>query len=274
MSPDVRERSRTEDDSDTWEGILKVFSIILVAVTFPISIWFCLKTVQEYERAIIFRLGRVKRGGVVGPGLFFILPCIDTVSVVDLRTVSFDVPSQEILTSDSVTVSIDAVVYYNIEDPMAAVCNVERYAESTKLLAATTLRNMMGTKTLMQILEEKEEMARVMKDILDNATDPWGIRVEMIEVKDVLLPRQMQRAMAAEAEADREARAKVVAAQGEKKASMALKEASDIIDQSGSALQLRYLQTLSSIAAEKNSTIVFPVPLDLLGAMGKPTQKE
>ena len=175
----------------------------------------------------------MKRGGVVGPGLFFILPCLDTVSVVDLRTVSFDVPSQEILTSDSVTVSIDAVVYYNIEDPMAAVCNVERYAESTKLLAATTLRNMMGTKTLMQILEQKEEMARVMKDTLDSATDPWGIRVEMIEVKDVLLPRQMQRAMAAEAEADRDARAKVVAAEGEKKASMALKEASDIIDQSG-----------------------------------------
>ena len=126
---------------------------------------------------------RVKRAGVVGPGLFFILPCLDTVSVVDLRTVSFDVPSQEILTSDSVTVSIDAVVYYNIEDPMAAICNVELYAESTKLLAATTLRNMMGTKTLMQILEQKEEMARVMKDTLDRATDPWGIRVEMIEVK-------------------------------------------------------------------------------------------
>ena len=263
--------------------------MILVAITFPVSIWFCLKTVQEYERAIIFRLGRwrfkqngfhdiassirVKRGGVVGPGLFFILPCLDTVSVVDLRTVSFDVPSQEILTSDSVTVSIDAVVYYNIEDPMAAVCNVERYAESTKLLAATTLRNMMGTKSLTQILEQKEEMARVMKDTLDNATDPWGIRVEMIEVKDVLLPRQMQRAMAAEAEADRDARAKVVAAEGEKKASIALKEASDIIDQSGSALQLRYLQTLSSIAAEKNSTIIFPVPLDLLGALSNTTKK-
>ena len=210
---------------------------------------------------------------MVGPGLFFILPCLDTVSVVDLRTVSFDVPSQEILTSDSVTVSIDAVVYYNIEDPMAAICNVELYAESTKLLAATTLRNMMGTKTLMQILEQKEEMARVMKDTLDNATDPWGIRVEMIEVKDVLLPRQMQRAMAAEAEADRDARAKVVAAEGEKKASIALKEASDIIDQSGSALQLRYLQTLSSIAAEKNSTIIFPVPLDLLGALSNTTKK-
>ena len=192
----------------------------------------------------------MKRGGVVGPGLFFILPCIDTVAVVDLRTVSFDVPaqvskrlatsavysfclSQEILTSDSVTVRVDAVVYYNIKDPMAAILNVERYAESTKLLAATTLRNMMGTKTLMQILEQKEEMAKLMKETLDDATDAWGIRVEMIEVgeevfqkprqvasdkleeshnqvKDVLLPRQMQRAMASEAEADRDARAKVL----------------------------------------------------------------
>ena len=144
----------------------------------------------------------MKRGGVVGPGLFFILPCIDTVAVVDLRTVSFDVPSQvskilstglctlvcllqEILTSDSVTVRVDAVVYYNIKDPMAAILNVERYAESTKLLAATTLRNMMGTKTLMQILGQKEEMAELMRKTLDDATDPWGIRVEMIEVKDV-----------------------------------------------------------------------------------------
>ena len=144
----------------------------------------------------------MKRGGVVGPGLFFILPCIDTVAVVDLRTVSFDVPSQvskdlqqgcvlsffhaqEILTSDSVTVRVDAVVYYNIKDPMAAILNVERYAESTKLLAATTLRNMLGTKTLMQILGQKEEMAELMRKTLDDATDPWGIRVEMIEVKDV-----------------------------------------------------------------------------------------
>lgn len=214
MSPDIRERTRTEDDSDTWEGILKVFELTTINIHQlescqgvlhlpggghlphlhlvlpqdrpgvrachhlpPRQVRRELKTPKKSSPI------RVKRAGVVGPGLFFILPCLDTVSVVDLRTVSFDVPSQEILTSDSVTVSIDAVVYYNIEDPMAAICNVELYAESTKLLAATTLRNMMGTKTLMQILEQKEEMARVMKDTLDRATDPWGIRVEMIEVK-------------------------------------------------------------------------------------------
>ena len=248
------------------EGILKFFSILLVVIGFPFSFIFCLKTVQEYERAIIFRLGRVKEG-VVGPGLFFILPFMDTVSVVDLRTISFDVPAQEILTSDSVTVMVDAVVYYNIEDAMAAICNVEQYGASTRLLASTTLRNTLGTKTLGQILQEKEAMAEEMQNILDAATDPWGIKVERIEVKDVRLPAQMQRAMAAEAEADREARAKVVAADGERRAAVALREASDIMDQSSSALQLRYLQTLTSIAAERNSTIVFPVPVNLLAGM-------
>lgn len=275
MAPDTMARSRAEDNS-SWtsslEGVLKFFSILLVVITFPFSFIFCLKTVQEYERAIIFRLGRVKKGGVVGPGLFFILPFMDTVSVVDLRTISFDVPCQEILTSDSVTVMVDAVVYYNIEDAMAAICNVEQYGASTRLLASTTLRNTLGTKTLMQILQEKEAMAEEMQNILDTATDPWGIKVQRIEVKDVRLPAQMQRAMAAEAEADREARAKVVAADGERRAAVALREASDIMDQSSSALQLRYLQTLTSIAAERNSTIVFPVPVNLLAGMAARTE--
>jgi len=254
------------DEGGAFEVFLKVASIILIVLTFPITIWSCIRMVKEYERAIIFRLGRVKKGGAVGPGLFFIIPCIDSIEVVDLRTVSFDVPPQEILTKDSVTVSVDAVVYYKVSSPYAAVCNVTNANHSTKLLASTTLRSILGTKTLQEILADREATGAEMLHLLDVATDPWGIHVERVEVKDVRLPQQLQRAMAAEAEATREARAKVIAAEGEQKASRALKEASLIISESPSALQLRYLQTLTSISAEKNSTIIFPLPMELMNA--------
>jgi len=249
-------------------GLIFVMSMVLIICTFPFSLCVCIRMVQEYERAVIFRLGRLKKGGAVGPGLFFIVPCMDNISVCDLRTVSFDVPPQEILTKDSVTVAVDAVVYYKIREPLAAVCNVQDYAKSTKLLASTTLRTILGTKNLAEILSDREFIAKDILAHLDGATDPWGIQVERVEVKDVRLPQQLQRAMAAEAEAAREARAKVIAAEGEQKASKALKEASDIISESPSALQLRYLQTLSNIAAEKNSTIIFPLPMDLISKMG------
>merc|ERR1719203_2415258 len=206
--------------------------------------------------------------GAVGPGLFFIIPCMDQIVVTDLRTVSFDVPPQEILTKDSVTVAVDAVVYFKISNPMAAVCNVNNAPQATKLLASTTLRNTLGTKTLSEILADREQIAGHMLESLDLATDPWGVKVERVEVKDVRLPHQLQRAMAAEAEATREARAKVIAAEGEQKASRALKEASDIITESPAALQLRYLQTLTTISAEKNSTIIFPLPIELLTHFG------
>jgi len=244
-------------------------SILLIICTFPLSLFVTVKMVSEYQRAVIFRLGRIKKGGALGPGLFFVIPCMDTIQVVDLRTISFDVPPQEVLTKDSVTVSVDAVVYYKINNPVSSVCNVSNAAMSTKLLAATTLRNFLGTKTLQEILSDREHTAGAILEALDRATDPWGIRVERVEVKDVRLPQQLQRAMAAEAEASREARAKVIAAEGEQKASKALKEASDIISQSESALQLRYLQTLTSIAAEKNSTIIFPLPIDLMKGMSQ-----
>jgi len=252
------------DSGGVFTALLTGFSVLLIILTFPLSIWFCIRMVQEYQRAVIFRLGRVKKGGAVGPGLFWIIPCIDTMQVVDLRTVSFDVPPQEILTKDSVTVSVDAVVYYKISNPMASVCNVSNASSSTRLLASTTLRTILGTKSLQEILADREDTAKVILEQLDHATDPWGIRVERVEVKDVRLPQQLQRAMAAEAEAAREARAKVIAAEGEQKASRALKEASLIIAESPSALQLRYLQTLTSISAEKNSTIIFPLPIDMM----------
>jgi len=232
----------------------------------PISIWGCIKVVQEYERAVIFRLGRLKSGGAKGPGLFFIIPCIDTYRCVDLRTGAFDVPPQEILTRDSVTVSVDAVVYYQVSNPLSAICNNDDYNRSTRLLAATTLRNVLGTKNLSEILSERESIGETMHANLEAATDPWGVHVDRVEIKDVRLPQQMQRAMAAEAEATRDARAKVIASEGEQKSSKALKEAADTISASPAALQLRYLQTLNSISAEKNSTIIFPLPMDVLGA--------
>lgn len=247
--------------------ILYFLSVVLILVTLPVSIFQVIKIVAEYERAVILRIGRIQ--GAIGPGLFYIIPCLDEVKTVDLRTVSFDIPPQEILTKDSVTVAVDAVVYYRIFNPIKSVTAVEHAAYSTKLLAQTTLRNMLGTKSLSGILTDREEISHEMLLILDEATDPWGIKVERIELKDVRLPPQLQRAMAAEAEASREAKAKIIAAQGEKDASLALKEASDIINESPGALQLRYLQTLSTISAEKNSTIIFPLPIEMLQTVKK-----
>lgn len=257
-------------EEDSANPFVEIFTIVLTSIfvllTFPLTIWFCFKVVQEYERAVIFRLGRLKKGGPRGPGIFFVMPCIDSYTKVDLRTVSFDVPPQEVLTKDSVTVCVDAVVYYKICDPLNAVVAVSNYSHSTRLLAATTLRNVLGTKNLSETLSDRENIAHQMQASLDIATDPWGVKVERVEIKDVRLPVQLQRAMAAEAEAARDARAKVIAAEGEMKASRALKEASDVIGESPAALQLRYLQTLGQISAEKNSTIIFPLPMDILGA--------
>lgn len=243
---------------------LTVIAFVIAVCTFPFSMLFCLKIVQEYERAVIFRVGRLRPGGAKGPGIFFILPCVDNYIKVDLRTVSFDVPPQEILSKDSVTIAVDAVVYFKISSPISSVVNVEDATRSTKLLAQTTLRNVLGTRSLSEILMERETISQSIQQTLDEATDPWGVKVERVEVKDVRLPQQLQRAMAAEAEASREARAKVIAAEGEMNAARALKEASEVIAESPSALQLRYLQTLQTISAEKNSTIIFPLPIDMI----------
>ncbi|KAK0153478.1 Erythrocyte band 7 integral membrane protein [Merluccius polli] len=189
--------------------ILVLFSILLTLLTLPLSIWMCIKIVKEYERAIIFRLGRLVRGGAKGPGLFFVLPCTDSFINVDMRTITFDIPPQEVLTKDSVTVSVDGVVYYRVQNATLAVANITNADAATRLLAQTTLRNVLGTKNLAEILSDREEIAHSMQSTLDEATDDWGIKVERVEIKDVKLPLQLQRAMAAEAEATREARAKV-----------------------------------------------------------------
>lgn len=257
-----------EENSDGEAGlcgsILVFLSWVLIVLTMPFSLFVCFKVVQEYERAVIFRLGRLLSGGAKGPGIFFILPCIDNYAKVDLRSSVFDIRPQEVLTKDSVTVSVDAVVYYRVCNATISVANVENAHHSTRLLAQTTLRNTMGTRLLSEILSERENISQVMQSALDDATVAWGIKVERVEIKDVRLPVQLQRAMAAEAEASREARAKVIAAEGEQKASRALREASEVIGDSPAALQLRYLQTLNTISAEKNSTIVFPLPIDIL----------
>ncbi|XP_034482286.1 band 7 protein AGAP004871 [Drosophila innubila] len=257
-------KTSENDDMGCVELLATAISVLIMILTFPISVFICFKVVSEYERAVIFRMGRLRSGGARGPGVFFVLPCVDDYYPVDLRTVSFDVPPQEVLSKDSVTVTVDAVVYYRISDPLKAVIQVSNYSHSTRLLAATTLRNVLGTRNLSELLTERETISHTMQMSLDEATDPWGVKVERVEIKDVSLPTALQRAMAAEAEAAREARAKVIAAEGEMKSSRALKEASEIISASPSALQLRYLQTLSSISAEKNSTIIFPLPMELL----------
>jgi len=274
------EEAMKREGNDESEGagftafLITAISIFLIIITVPFSLCLCVKVVTEYERAVIFRLGRLRKGGSKGPGIFTVIPCIDTYRCVDLRTVSFDVPPQEILSKDSVTVAVDAVVYYRVFNPTVSIANVENFSHSTRLLAATTLRNVLGTKNLAEILSERETISHIMQSSLDDATDPWGVKVERVEIKDVRLPVQLQRAMAAEAEAAREARAKVIAAEGEQKASHALKEAALVIQESSSALQLRYLQTLTSISAEKNSTIIFPIPIDVISAFTNQKAKQ
>lgn len=246
------------------ETVMRGLAYALAVMTFPFSMFACLKVVAQYERAVIFRLGRLISSQPKGPGLVFILPCLDSVKLVDLRTFTFNVPTQEVLTKDSVTVAVDAVVYYRIFEPIMSVVNVEDANRSTRLLAQTTLRNVLGTVDLYQLLCGREQIAHNMQDCLDSATESWGVKVERVDIKDVRLPIQLQRAMAAEAEAAREAKAKVIAAEGEQKASIALKAAAVQIGGCPIALQLRYLQTLSSISDEKNSTIIFPIPMDLI----------
>ncbi|XP_010019987.1 PREDICTED: stomatin-like protein 3 [Nestor notabilis] len=249
--------------------ILVSFSFLLVLITFPISIWMCMKVIREYERAVVFRLGLILSKKAKGPGIILILPCTDTFIKVDLRTVTCNIPPQEILTKDAVTTQIDGVLYYRIHSAVSAVANVTDVHTATFLLAQATLRNVLGTQTLAQLLAGREEIAHSIQAILDSATEQWGIKVARVEIRDVRIPVAMQRAMGAEAEAARETRAKVVAAAGEMNASKALKQASMVLAESPAGLQLRYLQTLSDLAAENNSTIIFPLPINMLVSLGQ-----
>src|SRR6185437_15075976 len=221
-----------------------------------------IKIVQEYERGVIFRLGRIQ--GAKGPGLFFIWPIIDKMTRIDLRVVTHEVPPQEVITRDNVTVKVTAVVFFRVVDPNAAVIKVMDYMRATSQISQTALRSALGQAELDDLLSHREQLNLQIQKIIDESTEPWGIKVEVVEIKDVELPSTMQRAMARQAEAEREKRAKVIAAEGEFQASQQLAAAAHVISQQESALQLRYLQTLVEIAVEKNSTIVFPLPIDII----------
>jgi len=219
------------------------------------------KILNEYERGVIFRLGRLIPAK--GPGIIFLIPIIDKLQRVSLRLITLDVPPQDIITRDNVSITVNAVVYYRIMDPNNAVVDVENYAYATSQLAQTTLRSVCGQAELDELLAEREKISLRLQEILDKETDPWGIKVSKVEIKHIDLPPEMQRAMAKQAEAERERRAKVIHAEGEFQASQKLSEAAVIISKDPAALQLRYLQTLSEIATENNSTILFPIPIDL-----------
>ncbi len=239
---------------NAWLPILVIFVIVVLASS--------IKVMREYERAVVFRLGRFLRAK--GPGLFLLFPVIDRMVRVSLRLVTLDVPSQDIITRDNVTLKVNAVLYFRVMDPEKAIIEVEDYLYATSQLAQTTLRSVLGELEMDDLLTEREKINLHLQEILDRQTDPWGIKVTNVEIKHVDLPTEMQRAIAKQAEAERDRRAKVIHAEGEFQASSRLAEAAGNIAAEPMALQLRFLQTLTEVAKENNSTVIFPLPLDLL----------
>ena len=236
--------------------------LVIIAIFVVGTLISAIKVVKEYERGVIFRLGRV-RGGPKGPGLFILLPGVDKMIKVDLRIVTMDVPPQDIITRDNVPARVNAVVYFRVIDPNKSVLEVENHVLATSQISQTTLRSVLGQKDLDNLLINREEINDELQKIIDEQTDPWGIKVSVVEVKDVEIPQQMQRAMARQAESERERRAKIIAAEGEYQASQRLRQAADRLE-SPQALQLRLFQTMGEIAVNQNSTIILPVPIDLL----------
>jgi regulator of protease activity HflC (stomatin/prohibitin superfamily) len=245
------------------------FLIVVVLILFLLST--AIKIVKEYERLVVFRLGKV-RAKPKGPGLVFIIPFVDRPIKVDLRTVTLDVPSQEGITRDNVTLKVNAVVYFRVVEPISAIVNIEDYRRATWNIAQTTLRNVLGQSELDELLAHRERINQKLQMMIDEATEPWGIKVGMVEVKDVELPETMKRSMAKQAEAEREKRAKIISASGEFESAQQLREAAHTIAEEPVALQLRYLSTLVEIAAEKNSTILFPIPMEILKAFSGITE--
>ncbi len=247
---------------------LVTFGLIILAVI--VVAQSAIKILKEYERGVIFRLGRLL--GVKGPGLFFIIPFVDRMVKVDLRVVTLDIPAQEAITKDNVTVKVNAVTYFRVVDPGRAIVAVEDYRRATWQISQTTLRSVLGQSDLDELLIRREEINQKLQRIIDEQTEPWGVKVSIVEVKDVELPDTLKRAMAAQAEAEREKRAKIINAEGELVAARQLTEAAETMAREPMALQLRYLQTLITISAEKNSTIIFPVPIEFLGAVASRSQ--
>jgi regulator of protease activity HflC (stomatin/prohibitin superfamily) len=249
-----------------------IIGIIVIGFIFLSS---ALKVLKEYERAVVFRLGRVSKGllGGNGPGLILIIPLIDKMVKVELRTITMDVPAQEVITRDNVPVKVNAVVYFRVVEFEKAIVEVENFIAATSQIAQTTLRSVLGESELDELLSQREKINLKLQEIVDKHTDPWGIKVTTVEVKDVELPQEMKRAMAKQAEAERERRAKIIAAEGEYQASKKLAEAADVMAANTITLQLRYLQTLTEIASENNSTTLFPIPIDILRPFMQNLQK-
>jgi regulator of protease activity HflC (stomatin/prohibitin superfamily) len=248
------------------DGLLTNVPIYIIAAL--LLVWLLrasLRIVKEYERGVIFRLGRVT--GVKGPGLFWLIPLVDQMRPVDLRVITLDVPTQEAITKDNVTVKVNAVCYFRVLNPEAAVVNIANFLLATQQIAQTTLRSVLGQSELDELLSERDQINLQLQQIIDEQTEPWGVKVSVVEVKDVELPQSMQRAMARQAEAEREKRAKIIHAEGELEASQKLAEAAGVMATQAGSLQLRYLQTLSEISAENNSTIIFPLPIELMEAL-------
>ena len=242
-----------------WIGIIILAALILIPMT--------VKIVAEYERGVVFRLGRLI--GAKGPGLFLIIPFVDRMMKVDLRVVTMDVPSQEVITKDNVTVRVNAVVYFRVVNPEDSVVKVLDHIRATSQISQTTLRNVLGQSELDELLTQREKLNQMLQKIIDEHTDPWGVKVSIVEIKEVELAETMKRSMAAQAEAERERRAKIIHADGEFQASSRLAEAGTIIAKEPVTLQLRYLQTLTEIASERNSTIIFPLPIDFFNVFSR-----
>jgi len=242
--------------------------IILVLVLLANAI----RILREYERAVVFRLGRLS--GIKGPGLILLIPIIDRMIKISLRVIPMDVPPQDVITRDNVSVKVNAVIYFRVVDPAKAVINVEDYLYATSQVAQTTLRSVMGQVEMDDLLSKRDELNLQIQEIIDKQTDPWGIKVGTVEIKDVDLPVEMRRAMARQAEAERERRAKVIHAEGELQASTKLSEAAAIISRDPAAIQLRYLQTVTEVARENNSTTIFPIPVDIISHLLKRTEQE
>ena len=243
-------------------ALIVVVVLLFLVVLFLVS---AIKVAREYERGIIFRLGRLLPEPK-GPGLFILIPVVDRMVKVDLRTITLNIPPQEVITKDNVPVRVNAVAYFRIVEPKNAIVQVENFMVATSQIAQTTLRSVLGQHLLDELLSERDKINAILQEIIDEATSPWGIKVSIVEVKDVEIPAGMQRAMARQAEAERERRAKVISAEGEFQASERLKDAAIVMAESPMALQLRYLQTLLEIGATNSTTIVFPAPIDIIKA--------
>jgi regulator of protease activity HflC (stomatin/prohibitin superfamily) len=242
-------------------GVVNITVLLLVALAVLVLIS-AIRIVREYERGVIFRLGRLI--GAKGPGLFFLIPIVDKMVKVSLRVIALDIPPQEVITKDNVPVQVNAVVFFRVVDPNRSVVEVEDFLQATNQISQTTLRSVLGQAELDELLAEREKLNRRLQEIIDEHTDPWGIKVGTVEIKDVRIPQDMQRAIARQAEAERERRAKIINAEGELQASEKLAEAARILQEQPASIQLRFLQTLLDITSEQSSTIIFPLPIDLI----------